>query len=937
MSTRRTVLKDLRESSERYDQMIQILDDIETLKAVPDKLEQQISQKFFLSAYSTLSDALKISEKENLQNIATLQPIKAYLATQESLLFNILIKELNNHLYLKSPYCDSRWHTYKHGSGETGDFEQMLEDKIKFDLSEKSSSFSETSLLDGFLTTSKNEFVELQNENAEENSFYYIRLVIETLGKLGRLPNAFDILALDLPIELHKIVDKTIAEVIQRSPKSMTALTTSKKSPYAIFEVGLEAGDNSLAALKDLTWTLYSKFIAVLQAHRVIYEVSQMIYDAGKQDQGALPPYDFSAAYAAVETEISGLLDSYVTDKSMVLPLPLSEQSISFQLNKGSDILYRRPRDKRKLLFKFSNIDLNHDELKEQHEQLKKALEKSVPGLVSAANSDLADDEFNPYLPLESTSTHQLIVPPIVVNIRVMIEPTVQFFQKVMTIFPTKAPKPSDDFVEKFLITTCVPQLEQALGNVFEATLCGPDGTVADVFEYSTKWNKVSKLPILKAMIAFMELIQRTCSLLSTSNIYRQYYAGLVLQLIQRFVNLVKNHYESKVVYQEASDDRSGYSSTGPSKPTTKRKLAAVWVANPHTRQLLSSTSPYEYDDNYSDSNEPPYKQEFEFYHSKRSAQKTKNPTPITESDLLSFSMYQSIAALVTSLRWLSVKLRKLRRVGETDKAGDDVNLFNNLSTKLRKRWVLLDEFKSSNADNTTDAIILDDVGLTLAGESISIFDKEVDAIDQLADTCVLTLKADLRCRTIYYIDKTMKEGQYYLDADTEERDVYIAKLDAAIINCDAITTESLVADDKSVVVAGLAKFIDELLITAADGLQYLNEYGLKKMGNNICVFQQILKSISESPQSVDFSRSLAFYNLTKNSSLALLELAKARETGGFSHDELKTVLRLIRYRTVRKYELSGRRDLMQTEKNALHDDLMKLHDFYWGSEKVEM
>ena len=60
-----------------------------------------------------------------------------------------------------------------------------------------------------------------------------------------------------------------------------------------------------------------------------------------------------------------------------------------------------------------------------------------------------------------------------------MIEPTVQFFQKVMTIFPTKAPKPSDDFVEKFLITTCVPQLEQALGNVFEATLCGPDGTVA--------------------------------------------------------------------------------------------------------------------------------------------------------------------------------------------------------------------------------------------------------------------------------------------------------------------------------------------------------------------------------------------------------------------------------------------------------------------------
>lgn len=917
--------------------MIQILDDIETLKAVPDKLEQQISQKFFLSAYSTLSDALKTSEKENLQSIATLQPIKTYLATQESSLFSILIKELNNHIYLKSPYCDSRWHTYKQGNREAGDFEQMLEEKIKFDLSEKSSSFSETSLLDAFLATAKTEFMELQNENAEENSFYYIRLVIETLGKLGRLPNAFDILALDLPVELHKIVDKTITEVGQRFPKSLTSLTSPKKSPYAMFEIGVEAGANSLVALKDLTWTLYSKFIAVLQAHRVIYEVTQIIYDVGKQDKAALPSYDFAAVYSAVESEIKGLLESYVTDKSMVSPLPLSEQNISFQLSKGSNILDRRPRDKTKSLFKFSNIDLNHDELKEQQEQLKNAFEKSVPGLVSAANSDLAEDGFNPYLPLESSSTHQLIVTPNVVNIRVMIEPTVQFFQKVMTIFPTKAPKPSDDFVEKFLITTCVPQLEQALGNVFEATLCGPDGTVADVFGYSIKWNKVSKLPILKAMISFMELVQRTCSLLSTSNIYRQYYAGLVLQLINRFVTLVKEHYESKVVYQEASEYRSAYNGNGPVKPTTKRKLAAMWVANPQSRQLLSSTSPYEYDENYSGSMEPPYKQEFEFYHSKRSAQKTKNPTPITESDLLSFSMYQSIAALITSLRWLSVKLRKLRRVGETDLSGDDAKLFNNLSTKLRKRWVLLDEFKSSSTDHSTDAIILDDVGLTLAGDSIAQFDKEVEAIDQLADTCVLTLKADLRCRTIYYIDKTMKEGSYFLNADTEERDVYIGKLDAEIINCDAITTESLVANDKSIIVAGLAKFIDELLITAADGLLYLNEFGLKKMGNNIRVFQQMLKSISESPQSVNFSRSLAFYDLTKHTSLALIELAKARETGGFSHDELKTILRLIRYRTVRKYELSGRRDLMQAEKNSLHDDLMKLHDCYWGSEKVEM
>lgn len=936
LATRRPVLKELRANSNKYKKMIQILEDIETLKGVPDKLEQQISQKYFMSAHSTLSAALRTAEKESLQNIATLQAMKGYLVSQEASLFGILINELHNHIYLKSPYCDSRWHTYRQGGEESGNAEQMLEDKIRFDLSEKSSSFSETSLLDAFLSTADKEFVEEQDENAEENSFYYIRLLIETLGNLNRLPSTFDILTQRLPGEMHKIIEKTITEVSQRFPKYLNV--TVSKSPYAVFEVGSAPGDNRLNALKELTWTLYSKFIAVLQAHRVIYEVVNSIYARhGKQDTTGLPPYDFAGAYSAIEAEVGVLLNSYVTDKTLSSATPLSQQSMKSQLNKGAGILEKHPRDKKKAIFRFSNVDISNEELKEQHEILKQAFEKSVPGLVSSAGNSEFDEIFDPYLPVESTSSHQLIISPNVVNFRVMLEPTVQFLQKAATIFPAKTPRPNDEIIEKFLVTVCVPQLDQTLGNIFEAIMTD-SSRGADPFEYSTKWHKVSKLPLLQAMMSFMEMIQRTCALLSTSNVYRQHYVNLVLMLIRRFVTFTKEHYDSKVVYQESSDERGAYGNAGPSKLTTKRKLAAVWVANAQSRNLLNSTNPYEYDEDYSNgSSDPPYKQEFEFYHSKRAAQKTKNAVPITESDLLSFSMYQGIAALATSLRWLSVKLRQLRRIGESDKPTEDAGGSTSISTKLRKRWVLLENFKSDKHDGGNgDASTMDDIGLTLAGDSIAEFDKEVDAMDQLAEVCVLTLKADLRCRTIYYIDKTMKEGQYFLNADTEERDVFIGKLDSQIVKCDAITTESLVAGDKAIVIAGLARFIDELLITAADGLLYLNEFGVKKMDRNILVLQQMLKSITESPQSVNFSRSLAFYDLTKSTSLGILELAKQRETD-FSHDELKSVLRLIRYRSVRKHELSGRRDIMQSEKNALHDDLVKLHDCYWGSEKVEM
>lgn len=71
-----------------------------------------------------------------------------------------------------------------------------------------------------------------------------------------------------------------------------------------------------MAALKDLTWTLYSKYIAILQAHRVIYEVTLKISDA----QGKSGTYDFGGIYQAIENDIKTFLNSYIqTSKSEVV------------------------------------------------------------------------------------------------------------------------------------------------------------------------------------------------------------------------------------------------------------------------------------------------------------------------------------------------------------------------------------------------------------------------------------------------------------------------------------------------------------------------------------------------------------------------------------------------------------------------------------------
>lgn len=989
-------------TSTRYEQMIAILDDIESLNAVPDKLEQQMAQKLFMSSYKTLSNAIVKANQEDITQIPALQGMKGYLQSQEVSLYSVLIEELHNHIYLKSPYTDSRWHSYRQGIDDFATFEQVLENKIRFEFSEKTS--SETSQLDAFLKDfHKNKpFVEITSENAESDSFYYIRLLIETLENLNRLPNAFEAVMQRLPAELHKMVDKTITEVGQRFPKNLN--TQTSKSPFALYEVGLHAGDNRLAALKDLTWTLCSKFIAILQAHRVIYEVSRKLWDG----QGKTGTYDFAGIYQVIETEINTLLSSYITLGQSMTAAAKAKPEIATPFDRNRYSFERIPRKKQAPLFKFSNLDTDQDDIKQEYKQLQTAFEKTVPGLVASSRETTHDDKFDPYLPVDLKVAHQLLVSPNVFNIRVMLEPVVQFIQKASVIFPANVPKPQVSFVENFMVNTFVPQLENTLVEVYITTLAtGGVSRVSSILtETSINWAKVSKMPVLDDIVSFYDYLRRTCYLLNTSAIYREHYVNLVIRVIERFGRSCATSFESKVTYQTSS-------ATDDSKLVVKRKLGASWVGDPSLRKVLSNTD-------YQDASSAaiivspgnaitatvngqklsPYQQEVSLYLSKRASQKTRQVSPITQRDLLSFTAFQSIATLATSIRWLVLKLKQLKRtIEKEDGATVAAGGLGDFSTALRKEWLLIELIRpvddaavqagnssslytssngsalslssaaSNGGSNDGDVAAaaaaaatgrsatglaagnMDSVALTLSGTAVAQFDKAVAQLERLAETCVLTLKADMRCRALHYMDLTMLRGDFYLANSTastepqDKSDEYIAQLDADLTRLDGIAVETLVPTDRAALVGGLAKFFDLLVVASADGIQYLDDGGVKKLYRHIVVLQQMLKSIDESPKNVDFSKSQAFFKYMELTPAAVLDQVKRRGSAGagpgpasmFGYDQIKTLLRLIRSKNLKRFELAGKREAVLAEKTAHNEDLVKLHDYYWGTEKVNV
>ena len=64
----------------------EILTGRERLQAVPDKIENLITEKHFTSAVDILSEAIRILEQPEFKNVGALQDVSAYLKNQEAVI-----------------------------------------------------------------------------------------------------------------------------------------------------------------------------------------------------------------------------------------------------------------------------------------------------------------------------------------------------------------------------------------------------------------------------------------------------------------------------------------------------------------------------------------------------------------------------------------------------------------------------------------------------------------------------------------------------------------------------------------------------------------------------------------------------------------------------------------------------------------------------------
>ncbi|EKD18973.1 uncharacterized protein L3040_008561 [Drepanopeziza brunnea f. sp. 'multigermtubi'] len=853
LSTTDPELKKLATASQSYEDLIHMLSEIEDLRLVPDQLEARISEKRFMTAVDILQTALRRIRTPALDEIGALSDLRSYLENQQTALTDILIEELHDHLYLKSPYCQERWQSLAKGQGKPGK-----------EVPERAASvrpFYE--VIDDMDLTQV--MVEDPSRNPEADTFYYISLLVESLNKLGRLESAVNTIKQRLPVELFGIVTETNSEVDQKHPSSLRGGLSDSHGNQAF-----GSRENSVRAdvIYDLLWTLYAKFEAIAESHRVFHDVVKAILKREGDRDSSMLLGGFRELWNLYQNEIRSLLHNYVTTDTDV-----------YQFNTSPKIGGPKQDSNREQLFSFSDADSKSVQMTTEYQDLEGIIRAAVPGLMSS-RKHVADgkkasgraEEVNGrreaitsvYDKSGGIGAHKSLVEPSVFNMSLLLPPTLGFLQRLKNIVPPGsdlATSTLTSFLDNFLVNVFLPQLDETLGNLSDTVF-----EESDSFQQDPQWTKIARRPVFKGTSAFFALITAFCRMLGTIP-HDQALSSLIVTQMMRYYDRCYDWFRSLVSRVRDSDGPtlklSALLASGPDE--IYETMQRLWTSEEKDRDLLEKETGL-------------------------LIIKT-NETPLRLDDIiLDRETISSLCVLYTSMKWLAIKVDQLRHITRNDIDSSRTTM----QKPIKRRWTLVND-AARGQDNRVS------VYLPMTQETVVAFDSVVSSYQELAGTALLTLHMEIRCQIIHSLAIALspESAPYLLEQVVNDPDPRILALNADLVSYDETITNFLREREISFIRTGLGLLIDTFLVTNASMVKAMNANGCGRMQLNILVLQQNLKNIEAD---VNLDRACKFYDLFTAGPDAIVKHANDERDSGikekgikelFSLEELKMLMEL--------------------------------------------
>lgn len=651
-------LKKLAIASQNYNDLIHMLSEIEELRLVPDQLETQISEKKFIAAVDTLQAAIRRIKVPELDEIRALSDIRNYLTSQQTALTDILIEELHDHLYLKLPYCQERWQIIAESQ------RTLYKDKVDKKIPLKP--FYEA--LESMDLTGAS--LESTSISPEANSFCYIQLLLESLSRLGCLELIVNKIKQRLPVELFAIVNETNSEVDLKHPSSLRGSVTNSLDDHSF-----DSREKNIQSeiIHDLLGTLYAKFESIAENHRIVHEVIKAISQReGIQDSLKLLG-GFRELWNLYQNEIQSILHNCVTTDADVYQFTSSKLGPS------------RQESKKESLFRFSDTDTKSTQLTIEYQELDVLIRSAMPGLISSEKQ--GPDGKKPSLKPErylgrsisrkdvistgydtksnGIESNKSLIEPSVFNMSLLLPPTLGFLQKLKLIVPPGSEiitSTLTTFLDNFLVNVFLPQLDETLGKLSDRLI-----EKSDAFQQDPQWGSVCRRPIFKGTTNFFNIIMAFSRMLDTIP-HDQALSQLIITQMMRYYDHCYSWYKS-------------LTSKLPRSEGTSLKRSAFLSCNQGSIQsimqkLWVSQDSVEFDEKQIE------EEVFQLIlHT--------NETRLQPDDILSDGeKISSLCMLYSSMKWLAVKIQRLRYITRNDNDSSRTTM----KKPITRRWSLAND-----------------------------------------------------------------------------------------------------------------------------------------------------------------------------------------------------------------------------------------------------
>uniref|UniRef100_A0A3B3UB02 Exocyst complex component Sec8 n=1 Tax=Poecilia latipinna TaxID=48699 RepID=A0A3B3UB02_9TELE len=538
--------------------VLQLLDEIESIKQVPQRLETYMASKHYLHATDMLVTAVKSLEGPLFQ-VEGLGDLRLELKNKKLNIHLVLIDELHRHLYIKSTSRLGHKNKDKNASRLPG---SLTKDISPMPVLEVSGLSTPRKLLDSsqFSTPGSSSVRELQQDirdpsqadlsevDPEENSAEFMGILIKALAKLKKLPDTTKAIMERLEPELKQIVKRSTTQIADHAYQRGENL----------------AQESQPRLLLELLELLFDKFKAVAQAHSVVLAHMQQIaaHAPGVTHEEEIKLYEQADVSAKIQAVLQVLLMEYLDVKNSRSSTEQSAQ-LSYA-STGSEFAAffakKKPQRAKQSLFKFESSSHAISMSAYLREQRRELYSKSGE-LQGGADDNLIEG-----------GEMKFVCKPGARNITVIFQPLLRFIQEIeMNMGPSQAKQCQlRTFLTYYINDLFLNQVRTEINKEIEAVSKAADPLKILASADTMKLLGVQR-PLLQSTVVVEKSIQDLMSLMQDLSAYSNQFLEMVCDKLKEYKEICNTAYRGIVQCEE------------------KLTISASWAKDEDISRLLQS------------------------------------------------------------------------------------------------------------------------------------------------------------------------------------------------------------------------------------------------------------------------------------------------------------------------------------------------------------